>query len=72
MFFKEKKDIKKISEDLDKFEKELSKRETKVHYLIEKYEQFKGIAKYDNTDDIFQHEKMNFHNNEVRFMEKFT
>jgi len=69
---KKKKDTKKILEDLDKFEKELSKRETKVYYLIEKYSQFKGIAKYDNTDDIFRHEKINFHNNEVSFMEKYT
>ena len=43
-----------------------------MYYLIEKYQQFKGITKYDNTDDIFRHEKINFHNNEVRFMEKFT
>lgn len=57
---KKKKDTKKILEDLDKFEKELSKRETKVYYLIEKYEQFKGITKYDNTNDIFHHEKIIF------------
>lgn len=59
------KDPKEISEKLDNLEKWLKEKESKVYYLIEKGEGFKGITKYDSIDEILQHEKNNYHNNKV-------
>ena len=58
-------DLNEISEKLDNLEKCLEEKESKVYYLIEKGEGFKGITKYDSIDEILQHEKNNYHNNKV-------
>ena len=50
---------------------ELSKKEIKAYYLIEKGSSVKVIMKYDNTDDIFKNEKLNYHDKRVYFMEKY-
>jgi len=61
----EKKDDKTISQHLDELIKCLEEKETKVYYLIEKNEGYKGITKYDSIDDILKFEKSNYHDNKV-------
>ena len=58
-------DLNEISEKLDNLEKCLEEKESKVYYLIEKGEGFKGITKYDSINEILQLEKNNYHNNQV-------
>ena len=55
-----KEDLNEISEKLDNLEKCLEEKESKIYYLIEKGEGFKGITKYDSIDEILQHEKNNY------------
>lgn len=65
-------DTKKISERLGGFEKVLGKMEKKIYYLIEKGSTCKGITKYSNTNDIFQHEKNNYHDNKIKCIGEYT
>ena len=62
----EKKDDKTISQDLNELIKYLEEKETKVYYLIEKNEGYKGITKYNSIDDILEFEKKQYHYNKVR------
>jgi hypothetical protein len=62
----EKKDYKTISQDLNELIKCLEEKETKVYYLIEKNEGYKGITKYNSIDDILEFEKKQYHYNKVR------
>lgn len=61
----EKKDNKTISQHLKELIKCLEEKETKLYYLIEKNEGYKGIAKYDSIDDILKFEKELYHDNKV-------
>lgn len=61
----EKKDNKTISHHLNELIKCLEEKETKVYYLIEKNEGYKGITKYDSIDDILKFEKEFYHDNKV-------
>jgi len=61
----EKKDNKAISQHLKELIKCLEEKETKLYYLIEKNEGYKGIAKYDSIDDIIKFEKEFYHDNKV-------
>ena len=61
-----------ISEALDELERNLKKREIKKYFLIEKGSNYKGITKYENVDEIFEHEKSNYHNNKVNYEDKYS
>jgi len=74
IYVKFKKDIDPdlISEALDELERNLKKREIKKYFLIEKGRNYKGITKYENVDEIFEHEKSNYHNNKVNYEDKYS
>ena len=46
--------------------------EKKIYYLIEKGSTCKVITKYSYTNEIFQHEKNNYHNNEIECIGDYT